>query len=61
MNTTTNDHIWRLITGSKETDADICGFVDVRDVAKAHCSALFEKDSDGQRFILYGGSVSRSQ
>lgn len=61
MAATTNDHVWRLATGSKDTDADVCGWIDVRDVAKAHVESLFQKESDGQRFILYAGNVTSSE
>ena len=49
---TSNDFIRQIIAGKVPAAANLhFGFVDVRDVAKAHIMAMTHKDAAGERFI----------
>ena len=50
---TSNDFVRQIITGKVPAAANLhFGFVDVRDVASAHITAMTHKDAAGERFII---------
>lgn len=55
---TSNDFVRQIISGKVPAAANLhFGFVDVRDVAAAHITAMTHKKAAGERFILSAGEL----
>ncbi|EIN04661.1 aldehyde reductase II [Punctularia strigosozonata HHB-11173 SS5] len=53
--------IWRCATDAELVPFDFPGWVDVRDVAKAHLAALERPETSGKRYLLVAASTNYAQ